>query len=269
MTSEAHGVGRFKTLVVLVVGALLLSAVGPAPAFAQEPVPEVEVQFLVDGEQGNGFLIVTGTLPEDVSLPATLTLPVPEGASPTWIGEILNQGPENDIQREPVPVQTDHGLALSFSLEVTRTGQYEAIYLPTTVLESTREAVLEWTQTTPASVLVFSVRMPPGAQDVSIDPMPASGPARNDLGETLYILPSIESPEPGSSYVVEARYTPGSLLQDYQQSGVNTVLLLLGALVVILGAVLFVVLRRQGIGSVAGDADEVPPPPPTTADYEG
>jgi hypothetical protein len=251
---------RATALAVLATAVIAL-ALAAGPVFAAEDAPQVEVQFLVDGEQGNGFLLVNGVLPEDVSLPATLTLPVPDGASIWWAGELSGTGAESDIEREYVVADGEGGLTVSFSLETTHTGQYDALYLPTSVLQDERTAILQWVQSSPASRLLFSVRLPPGADDASIDPMPASGPATNRIGESLYILPDVPEPEVGEVFEVEATYRSGSLLDTGSQGpDVVVVLAVLAAFLVI---VVILIVRAQSRARVVAGPDDEPVADPT------
>lgn len=232
-----------RSLAVAVFIALLWSAV-PSTALSDAGAPDVEVQFLVDGEQGHGFLLVTGTLPEDVELPATLTLPVPGGAELWWAGELTGGGAEEDIQRQVSLVDGEGGLVVEFSLETTRVGQYDALYLPSIVVGDERQAVLEWVQSAPVATLRFAVRMPAGMEVLSMDPLPVGDPATNRLGETLYALPGMEV-ELGQVVAVSVDFRRESLLDTGFSWTTSNTLAVLGLAVVILLLVVGLLARRQ------------------------
>jgi hypothetical protein len=233
----------FATLVA-VLCAVTLTLVIPSAVRADTGDPEVEVQFLVDGEQGSGFLLVTGTLPESDDLPAVRRLPLPEGAELCWAGELAVGGPEGDIQRLPSLVEGEGGLAVEFSLETTRVGQYDALYLPTIVTGNERQVILRWVQSTPAAGLRVSVRMPAGADVISMDPLPVGDPAVNRLGETLYALPGFEA-DLGEVVQVSVDFTQGSLLDTGSSGSVPSTLAVLGAVVLVLLVVLVLVVRSH------------------------
>jgi hypothetical protein len=241
-----------RTAAIVVVATLLLAAFA-APVLAADPV--IEVQFLVDGDGGNGVLLVTGELPVDEPLPAVLRLPLPDGASVTWSGELTGGGPETDVARDFTVVEGQGGSYVEFTLKDSRIGQYDALYLPTTIVGDERQAVLAWVQASAATDLVFSVRMPAGAADVEIVPMPASGPATNDIGETLYILPALQ-PASGEQAVVEITYRAGSLLEDYRSGDGSSLIVILGVAVAVLVIALGLVVRSQARNRVPAELEE-------------
>lgn len=250
MFSTRRTIARGAAVAALVVIVLGIAVVG-LQAGPSDPV--VEVQLLVDGEQGNSFLLVTGTLPPEVQLPATLSLPAPDGAELWWAGELTGSGAESDISREVTVVAGEGGSVVEFTLETTRTGQYDALYLPTDTSGGDRTALLDWIQSSPASRLVFSVVFPAGAQDVSIDPDPASGPATNAVGDTLYVLPQVTNPEPGSRHVVQASYSTQGARGGGGSGGSGGTIFVLAVIAVVLAVILVLVVRSQSSSRVIED----------------
>ena len=226
----------------------------PACAVAQTPEllstealdPEIDVQFWVDADRGTGFLLVVSAWAEDLELPATVRMPLPEGAELDWVGEITGLGVESDIPREFLVVDGDGGSAIELTLETTRTAQYEARYLPTEVDGDRRAAILAWDQSSPASRVLFSVRMPAGAEDISIEPLPVGEPMSNRRGETLYALTPQEIAT-GESLEVRVDYRQGSLLDaGTSDTTVTTTVVIIGVAISILVLALGIILRRQG-----------------------
>ena len=234
----------------------------PASTLAQEPEliseagpePQIEIQFWVDAEASSGFLLVASSWPEDLELPATVLMPLPEGAQPDWVGEITGLGVQTDIRREFAVVPAEGGSAIELTLETTRTAQYEARYLPTETDGNERTAILTWIQSSPASRTLFSVRMPADAEDVSIDPLPVGEPVSNRLGETLYAL-TPQVIETGDTLEVRVEYTRGSLLEADSSDTTVTTVIIIGIIVSILVLALGIVLRRQGMTPVATEND--------------
>jgi hypothetical protein len=60
----------------------------------------------------------------------------------------------------------------------------------------------------PSDLTAFSVRLPAGATEPSIDPVPARGPELNEAGESLYTLPSREL-DTGEAQRVTLSYSSG------------------------------------------------------------
>jgi hypothetical protein len=78
------------------------------------------------------------------------------------------------------------------------------------------------------------------------------------MGETLYVLESIEEPEPGGAYTVAVSYVSGSLLDTGGSDETQTALIVLGVVVValLIGLVFAVRSQMQRGGSSDEDADE-------------
>lgn len=194
-------------VVVLVVVAVVVMAV-PAAAFAApvslEGTP-LEVQIWPGGELGYTLVIVTGHVPEDAPLPATVRLPLFDRADVIWTGEILGGPVADDPPRESAVVETPGGSALEMTAETTRTVQYEAIGPPLSVIDGMTTSVFEWVQTVPTGDVIFSVRVPASAEVVQIDPMPVGSPRVNEAGERLYTLRPAVLPD-GQTYTVTVAF---------------------------------------------------------------
>lgn len=194
--------------VALAFAAMTFALASPAGAqpVSLEGAP-LEVQIWPGGEVGYTVFIVTGHIPEDVTLPATVRLPVFEGAEVVWSGEILGGPVADDPERAATRVEGTGGPALEITAETTRTVQYEAIGAPLSVLDNMTTSVFEWVQTVETGDVTFSVRVPASAGTVTIDPVPVGDPRVNDAGERLYTLrPAVLAP--GDTFTVTAAYGP-------------------------------------------------------------
>jgi hypothetical protein len=228
--------------------ACLLLAAGfglPASAYAA-PVAlgteTLQVQLWPEAEPGAAVLIVGIVLPEDTQLPATVRLPVPTGASVFWVGEIVDDTLANDIERPYELVQGTGGMAVEFSVEETRSVQYEATYGSIPQGANEIDLVLEWVQSVATKDVSFGVRLPAGVQDVSIDPPAAGEPLTNAAGESLYVLPNQQLAAGGSSRVSVSYAYAGS---GQGQASSRTMLTVLGVLLAAAVVALFVAIARQ------------------------
>jgi hypothetical protein len=194
------------TLLLATVIAMMFAASAVAEPVSLQGTP-LEVQIWPGGEVGYTVFIVTGHIPDDTPLPATVRLPLPDGAEVVWSGEILGGPPAEDPAREYDVVDLPEGRALELTAESTRTVQYEAIGAPLAVVDGLTTSVFDWMQTVATGDVVFSVRVPASAGTVSIDPMPVGDPRVNQAGESLYTLrPAVLAV--GDSFTVTTAYGP-------------------------------------------------------------
>jgi hypothetical protein len=252
---------------VAVVAACVLAA-GAVTAFAQTPTTQTpppsaaatgtikpaplaegiyQVQAAPDVTAGQAAVIVAVQLPPDVKLPAMVRIPVPQGAIPTWVGEILGGDPTADPQREYRTAQGTGGQVLEMTLEETRSAQAE-FTVSSTASGGKVTMSLNWIQSSPSEQTEFSVRTPPGSTQVQITPAPEGEPATNSLGETLYALPT-KVMKAGETLVVSVSYVTGQGGQQGQagtQSGSSTIFyVLVAALFLVLAVLGFSLLSRR------------------------
>jgi hypothetical protein len=169
----------------------------------------LQVQAAPDVAQGLAAIIVAVQLPPDTKLPAMVRIPVPTGASATWVGEIVGDDPTGDPERPYRTVQGTGGQVLEMTLEVTRSAQAEFTVPSVTSSGGKVTMNVNWVQATPSTSTEFSVRMPPGATQVQITPAPDGAPATNQLGEALYALPS-KTMKPGETAAISVVYVAGT-----------------------------------------------------------
>ncbi len=228
--------------VLALAGFLFLS---PLAAYAQTTSladTPLEVQVWPGGEVGYTLFVVTGHIPEDAPLPATVRLPLPANAEVIWSGEILGGPLSEDPEREVTVVDASGGPALEMTAEATRTVQYEAIGPPLSVVDGMTTSVFIWTQSVPTGDVVFSVRIPASGETVEIDPMPVGSPRVNEAGERLYTLRPVVLPE-GQSFTVTAAFGPRGA--GTPAGGVPPVLVVLLGLLAVAVAALLVALARS------------------------
>ena len=109
--------------------AALAAAFSVTPAFAATAVAPLEA-LSMQVQQPLSAILVSGRLAAAVTLPATISLPVPSGAKPYWVGEIVGTDPSKDPQAS-YTIQKANGYDLVvFTIKQGRTGQVE-MSLPT------------------------------------------------------------------------------------------------------------------------------------------
>lgn len=239
---------------------LLLLALAPAVACgaSAETTPvvtgDLDVQVWPGAMPGQGVAILALALPEDTKLPARVKIPIPAGTSVDWAGEIGDQA-SADAERPRTIEQGTAGDYAVFDLLMTRQAQLEVSGLPLTSDNGVYSLTFNFVQTTPANLTGFSVRLPSGATAVKITPVPARDPEKNDLGESLYTLPSAELAE-GGSLPVTVSYQLGTAQTPVSSAGgtsPTTLIVVLLAGVVIALLALVVVLRRERREDDGGD----------------
>jgi hypothetical protein len=109
--------------VIAVIGVVVL----PAAAVAAPKIPALATVSSSVGldSAGNGILIVSGTLPSKVSLPAKMVLAVPKGLTPSWIGEIVGTDPSKDPTAKYSVVPGKKYDTLTIDMVFSRKGQAE------------------------------------------------------------------------------------------------------------------------------------------------
>lgn len=175
------------TIVAFAIAVLLSLGAGEAHA---EPVSiaqtRVDVQLMPEAEPGSNVLVVGARLPEGTALPAVVNLPVPDGASVFWAGEITGGPPELDIRREFSIIEGPAGRIIQFTVETTLSVQYDALYGQIRFSGQDRETDLAWRQSVEIGELSMALRLPPGTQ--LLTPEPRRPPQTNQVGERLYTL---------------------------------------------------------------------------------
>ncbi len=238
-----------RLVLALAVAACVTAVVVPqAMAASAETTPVVvgalDVQLWPGAVEGQGIAILAVSVPETTTLPARVHIPIPAGTTVDWVGEIGDEVTE-DVERPHTIEQGPDGTYAAVDLVGSRIAQLEVSGLPLENEDGTYSVKLDFVQTAPASVTGFSVRLPAGASDISIKPTAATEPETNDAGETLYTLESATLKD-GESRTITASYRLGGAADDGGSAlSTNTLLGVLIGVLLLLGLVLVVVLRRQ------------------------
>ncbi len=237
-----------RLAVCALTAALLLSLGAPLSAFAATaPQAGGDLDVQAWTESGQLIIVTAVAVPEDVKLPATVRIPVPDGASVQWAGEVLGGDLSADPAREYKLVKSPAGGQYAeFTIEETRSAQVDAQMSAVTVDGATTTATFEWIQATASPLTSFALRVPPNAQNVKMTPSPSGAPDTNDIGERLYSSAPVKL-EPGATQTVSLSFTAGTApaAGAASDSGLNTLIVVLIVALAAAVVVLFAVIARE------------------------
>jgi len=221
---------------LLVVPSLAMAAALPAGG-------AIDVQVWPQG--GQTVVITSVEVPATTKLPATVRIPVVPGSTIEWAGEIVGTNVESDIERTYKLVEGEGGKYAEFTLTTSRHGQIDSVASSLTVSGTMVSTAIDWVQSVSSEDTLFSVRLPAGMSEVKIKPEPEGKPADNGSGETLYTMPA-KTLAPGSKTAVTVSYnTVPAPVKDPKATSANTILLVLGGVLVLAVGALVVVMRRR------------------------
>lgn len=215
----------------------------------------VEIQYWMAANPNEAVAIVSVDLPETAELPATVRVPLIEGMTIDWAGEISGGDATTDIQREFTVKQGPSGGSFAeFVLSEFRSAQVDLSGKPHTITGDRVSATFDFVQPLDEGGVGLSVRVPSISSDVKIDPEPAGDPRVNELGEKLYRLPGVTLAT-GEKTTVEVDYSATLGATGGAADSFNIVIGVLAAVVAVMLVVIVVFTTR---GSKRGDrvADE-------------
>ncbi|MBA4370852.1 MAG: hypothetical protein C0418_04660 [Coriobacteriaceae bacterium] len=156
---------------IALLAVLAFLSIGAVPALAA-PVAWESVSLSLHDEGGTQILIVSGTLPDSVALPAQVELPVPKGSELSWSGEILGGPPAQDPAVQTATRTVGASDVYAFTLTKARIGQVEVLVPGSYAFDgSAYSARLSWTPVADVPEVTVDVRVPRAAEIVK----PAEG----------------------------------------------------------------------------------------------
>jgi hypothetical protein len=162
-------------------------------------IDSLTVELWPDYDRASVLVLLTGALPADTALPATITLPIPETAQLNAIARIDSSDGQmkDDISSSPVP----NGLSfitpdLRFRLEY---------YLPYAVNNNQRTFNFSWLAAISVNKFKLKVQRPLFASQLSTEPVPINIFSGED-GFTYYAF-SEQVVQAGQSFSVRVDYT--------------------------------------------------------------
>jgi hypothetical protein len=181
---------------------LLITLIIPAAGHTQGKaiaIDSLTVEFWPDYDRASVLVLLTGALPADTTLPATITLPIPETAQLNAVARIDSSDGQmkDDISSSPVP----DGLSfitpdLRFRLEY---------YLPYAVNNNQRTFNFSWLAAISVNKFKLKVQRPLFASQLSTEPVSINIFSGED-GFTYYAFSEQVVPA-GQSFSVRVNYT--------------------------------------------------------------
>jgi hypothetical protein len=187
-----------RLLNTMLLGALLLYT---AVAHAQTPantLPELLVELWPDYDEPSVLVLLTGALPADAALPATLTLPLPEDAALNAVASIDATG---------AMLNTDYTAASGFVTLTTPDPRFRVeYYVPYRVTGAERAYTFRWEAGLDVAQLILRVQEPAAAANLTITP--AAERSVSDRGDGLaYHLLAPQFVPAGQAFTASLSYT--------------------------------------------------------------
>lgn len=185
------------TLVLLALLAFIAPAVR-AQTQATE-LSNLAVELWPDYDRPEMLVLLTGTLPNTVELPAAVALPIPQGAQVNAVARFNDSGVlVSDVQYEV------NGDRLVFTTPGTRFRvEY---YTPYQSDGGQRNFTFNWLSDVAVDEFTAVVQQPSGATDLTLNPEPVAATAERGDGLTYHTLPTTTLVS-GQPYSVDLSYT--------------------------------------------------------------
>jgi len=155
---------KCKPIILLI----FLVMLPPAPGFAQSPVSVIDaldIEIWPDYDKAAVLVLLTGTLPGDTLLPATVSLPLPEAARLNAVARIE---PKDGSMQDDIFSSTNPPGTLTF---ITPDLQFRVeYYLPYTVNENQRSFDYTWLAAVTVNNLQLRVQRPTSASTLKTEP---------------------------------------------------------------------------------------------------
>ncbi|MEJ2286135.1 MAG: zinc ribbon domain-containing protein [Desulfobacterales bacterium] len=186
-----------RTALILFIIVMLMPV---TPGIAQNPVDVIDtldIELWPDYDRPSVLVLLTGTLPVDTRLPASVTLPIPQGAQINAVARIDSQ---DNSMKDDIFSSADPPGKLTF---VTPDLRFRVeYYLPYTVDDNRREFDYTWLADIRVNNLHLRVQRPISASDLSIEPATANV-ARSEDGFDYHTFPprTVAAGQPFSLHV--------------------------------------------------------------------
>jgi hypothetical protein len=173
-----------------------------APGFAQNPVSVIDaldIEIWPDYDKASVLVLLTGTLPGDSRLPASITLPLPEAARLNAVARI---DPKDGGMKDDIFSSTDPPGALTF---ITPDLRFRVeYYLPYTVNENQRSFNYHWLAAVSVNNFKLRIQRPSSAGTLNTKPA-AANVVRSADGFDYHTFPARAVPA-GQSFSLRVDY---------------------------------------------------------------
>jgi hypothetical protein len=253
----------------------LAALVLPAAAAAATAAPALDSLRWVVGassQTGEDVVIISGTLPGSVKLPARIVIPVPKGLTPGWVGEIVGSDPSKDPTAVYSTVPGPKYDTMTITLKQARVGQAE-FTIPQAATGSVTSYSAEVPVLGPVGSATIEFRLPSGSVVITSSPGLTLG--QSSGGVDFYSLTK-KSPRRGSTVkaalTVDASTAPPSSGASGAGSVSGTpvggplgnvapiIVMLVAALAGFLGVFAYFRVRDGRVPEYASEDDDAPRP---------
>ncbi len=173
-----------------------------ARGFAQNPVSVIDaldIEIWPDYDRASVLVLLTGTLPGDSRLPASITLPLPEAARLNAVARIDSK---DGNMKDDIVSSTDPPGTLTF---ITSDLRFRVeYYLPYTVNENQRSFGYNWLAAVSVTKFQLRVQRPSSARTLNIKPA-AANVVRGGDGFDYHTFPARAVPA-GQSFSLHVDY---------------------------------------------------------------
>lgn len=193
---------KFLSAIVLLMFALAAWArSGPAAAAQAEAdqLTGLSVELWPDYDRPAMLVLLSGSLPPNTPLPATITIPLPEGADVNAVARVGDDG----TLLSDVEYTLEGGL---LTAALPSTGFRVEYYTPLTISGDQRGYVFNWLSGLAVAQLSAAVQQPSAAEGFVVSPEPVGTFSNRGDGLLYHTLPS-RSLAPGELYTVNVDYT--------------------------------------------------------------
>lgn len=197
----------------IIAGFCLILWAVPYFVYAQNPSPDLDsltIDLWPDYDRASVLVLMTGTLPNDTPLPATVIIPLPANAELQAVARVTSDDVlVDDLDFSPPLGSVGPGEIRLVTPDLRFRLEY---YLPYTRSGDERSFSLEWQADFAVAKLDMAVQEPAGAQNFVVEPTAVSTSPSPQNGLLYHMLP-IQATTAGQKVVVNGRYTlPGNTL---------------------------------------------------------
>jgi hypothetical protein len=173
-----------------------------ATGFAQNParaIDSLSLEFWPDYDKASVLVLLTGTLPADTHFPASVTLPLPEGAQLNAVARIDRS---DGVMKDDIFSVPDPDGKMTF---ITPDPSFRVeYYLPYTVNNNQRSFDYTWLAEMPVNNFQVRVQRPTSADTLNTEPAAANVVSSGD-GLAFYTLPERAVPA-GQAFSLHVDY---------------------------------------------------------------
>lgn len=246
-----------RSLSLFLVAAATAFALTGAVVASAAPVSWAGVDVTLHQDQDGPVMLVAGTLPDTVALPADVELSVPASSTLMWIGEIL--GGDTTLDPDLKYTKTTAGGIDTYHVTLTksRTAQIEASGASVTSADgATFNASLQWSPAQAVPSVRMTVVVPAGARIVT----PADGATLQPGDATSsYYYKIVENVKAGTKLDLTFSYAAPTVAgAGDTKSGSNNTLVIFLAILLLVAAIVVaaVAIRIRMSGRSAADEDD-------------